>query len=144
VRLTRAFYHLELYSLLFRSLEISQDTITAYQQCQFFLFRLPDWEIEKLLCVRQFLLDSLTSFLDLSEGESFSSYPNRGAPPSITTEISNSRFRKSWDFFSEKAKKLEIQEQWLEDILFGGVGVIREIAQAEKGERGGLLRIYNC
>jgi hypothetical protein len=41
-RLTRAFYHLELYGTLFYDPEIADDVINAQEQSSLFLAKLPD------------------------------------------------------------------------------------------------------
>lgn len=68
-RLARAFYHLELYGGLFYTSDSRQDDITAAEQSGFFLQRLRDWEQEEFLCVRNYLTERLTNYLNRVEDD---------------------------------------------------------------------------
>jgi len=55
-RLTRAFYHLELYGSLFYDPEIADDVITVQEQSSLSLAKLPDWEIEEFVFASIYLI----------------------------------------------------------------------------------------
>jgi hypothetical protein len=142
-RLFRAFYHLELYGLLFYDPETSHDNITARQKTVLFLVRLTDFEVEELRCVRDFLLDQLSSFLNLLESDFISEYQKAGPPEDIKEQILDVRFTPEYDavwyFVGEDGKRAGIQDRWMGDVLLKGARAMQRISEAGKGEREGML-----
>jgi hypothetical protein len=66
-RLARALYHLELYGILFHDPVFTDNIITVEEQSSLFLAKLLDWELEELLCVREYLFDGLSNYLNQVE-----------------------------------------------------------------------------
>ncbi|KAN0096775.1 hypothetical protein V8E51_015580 [Hyaloscypha variabilis] len=105
-RLTRAFYHLELYGTLFYDPEIADDVITAQEQSSLFLAMLPDWEIEEL-----------SGYLDQVEEDFIQDYVEDGPPTDIVKNPYDMRFNHDdeyWYFFSKDGQDARIQNRWME------------------------------
>ncbi|RFU33643.1 hypothetical protein B7463_g2654, partial [Scytalidium lignicola] len=132
-RLSRAFYHLELYGILFYDPENADDVITVEEQSSLFLAKLPDWELEELLCVREYLLDGLSNYLDQVEEDFLQEYINQGPPADIATNRFDMRFNfddEYWCFFSTDGQDAGIQYRWMEGSLTRGLNALQDIFQS--------------
>jgi hypothetical protein len=136
-RLTRAFYHLELYGSLFYDPEITDDVITVQEQSSLFLAKLPDWEIEEFLCVREYLLDSLSGYLDQVEEDFIQDYVEDGPPTDIVKNPYDMRFNHDdeyWYFFSMDGQDARIQNRWMEGSLTRGLKTLQDILESHTAD----------
>ena len=132
-RLTRALYHLELYGILFYDLEFADDVITVEEQASLFLAKLPDWELEEFLCVREYQLDGLSNYLNQVEEDFLQDYINDGPPLGIANSAYDMRFNNDpdyWYFFSMDGETAGIQYRWMEGSLTRGLNALQAILQS--------------
>ncbi|EPE25437.1 hypothetical protein GLAREA_01349 [Glarea lozoyensis ATCC 20868] len=124
-RLFRAFYHMELYGILFEDSETMTDNITAEQQSSLFLTKLSDWEQEEFLCVRQFLFDGFSSHLDRVEEDFTIAYKEDGPPEDVVNCAYDHRFDINYGefyyFFSMDGHSAGVQYAWMEECLLRGL-----------------------
>lgn len=131
-RLARAFYHLELYGGLFYTSDSRQDDITAAEQSGFFLQRLRDWEQEEFLCVRNYLTERLTNYLNRVEDD-FMRRHLEDEPHMIETAGPAKRWNQEDWFFSDDDHG-QLQEEWLEGCLTRGLRTLRVMLTADTSE----------
>ena len=133
-RLARAFYHLELFSsLFFRLYEDDEDYPSVIgRQSHIFLQSLQDWELEELLCVRDYLIERLTEYLNQVE-EDFIQRFLKEEPHIIEPKGPTSRWSNVDWFFSNSAHGA-VQLQWLHGCLSRGLENIRVMLTADSSE----------
>ncbi len=131
-RLARAFYDLELYGGLFYTSDSRQDDITAAEQSGFFLQRLRDWELEEFLCVRNYLTERLTNYLNQVEDD-FMRRHLEDEPHMIETAGPANRWNQEDWFFSDDGHG-QFQEEWLEGCLTRGLRTLRVMLTADTSE----------
>lgn len=132
-RLTRAFYILELYGILFYDPDFDEDTITTSEQSSLFLSKLSDWEVEELFSVREYLFDGLSNFLDELEEDFLQQYIADGSPENIDYYSIDMRFEwdyEDWSFFSSEGQSGGIQDRWMDGCLTRGLHALRGMFQA--------------
>jgi len=132
-RLARSFYHLELYGTLFYDPEIAEDVITVQEQSSLFLAKLLDWELEEFLCIREYLLNCLSSYLDQVEEDFLKDYFENGPPTDIVNNPYDVRFNHGdeyWYFFSMDGQSARIQYRWMEGSLTRGLKTLQEILES--------------
>ncbi|ERF70789.1 hypothetical protein EPUS_08347 [Endocarpon pusillum Z07020] len=131
-RLARAFYHLELYGSLFSRLDAEEDDTSVSEQSCDFLQSLKDWELEELLCVRDYLIERLTEYLNQVEDDFMQGFLE-DEPHIIETAGPDSRWNNVDWFFSDDAHG-QFQEGWLQGCLSRGLEEIRAILTADTSE----------
>jgi hypothetical protein len=133
-RLFRAFYHMELYGILFEDAELMTDNITAEQQSSLFFAKLTDWEQEEFLCVRQFLFDGFSSYLDRAEEDFIAAYEEDGPPEDVASCAFDLRFEVDYHeyyyFFSMDGHSAGVQYAWMEECLLRGLLNWRDVWKA--------------
>ena len=131
-RLARAFYLLELYGGLFYTSDSREDDITVVEQSSLFLQRLRDWELEEFLCIRNYLMERLTGYLNQVEDDFMQDFLEN-VPHIIETKSSSSRWNNDDWFFSDDGRG-QLQEEWLEGCLTRGLSTLRAMLTADTPE----------
>jgi len=131
LRLSRAFYHLELYGLLFRPSHTVRDVTTITVQSANFLGKITEGQLEALLCVRTFLLERLTGFLKKLEEDFMEDFLSLGPHPFHNSR--SSRWENNDWFFAEDIFPL-LQETWRENCLTRGLYALRIMFNASTAE----------
>lgn len=131
LRLSRALYQLELYGLLFCPLHSVRDVATITVQAAKFLGKIPEGQLETLLCVRTFLLERITNFLHQVEEDFMEDFLSLGPHPFHSSPSSR------WDdndwFFAEDMYPL-LQESWRENCLTRGLYALKIMFNASTPE----------
>ncbi|TVY81169.1 hypothetical protein LSUE1_G006288 [Lachnellula suecica] len=131
IRLSRAFYHLELYGLLFSPLPSTQDVSTVTDQSAAFLKSITEGQLESLLCVRLFLVERVTIFLDQVEEDFMEDLVSLGPHP--FHQNLSSRWEDSDWFFAEDMHPV-LQEAWREHCLTRGLSALKPMFNAASAE----------
>lgn len=130
LRLSRAFYLIELHGELFFAGEPYDQRVPAADQARLFLNSFKDWELEEFLCVRKYLISKLRVFLDRVEDRTFADILHDD--PDFTTSISlgNIFFDSDW-FFSDNAHPWGAK-LWLESCVTRGLTAIKSMLEASE------------
>jgi len=94
--------------------------ITVEEQSSLFLARLAEWELAELMCVRGYLLDSLSTYLDQVEEYFLQGYIDDGPPDGMIDKNFDRRWNHEeeyWYFCSNDGQDAMIQERWMEECL---------------------------
>jgi hypothetical protein len=98
IPLSRAFYQLELYGILFHSTD-SRETTGITRRSATFLKKITEGQLEALLCVRTFLIEWLTTFLNQVEEDFMEDF--RNLPPHPFHRAADSRWETDDYFFGD-------------------------------------------
>ncbi|KAI9740239.1 MAG: hypothetical protein M1834_004817 [Cirrosporium novae-zelandiae] len=131
-RLVRAFYRMELYGQIFYTPESPQDEIALEEQSKAFLQRLEDWELEEFLCVRSYLIERLTDYVNQVEDDFMQDFLEHGPHP-IDPGGSQSRWNND-DWFFSRDSRIYFQDGWLEGCLTRGLSTIKAMLAADTSE----------
>jgi len=131
LRLSQAFYHLELYGLLFCPLHSARDVATITVQSAKFLGKITKGQLEAFLCVRNFLLERLTNFLGQVEEDFMEDFLSLGPHPFHISP--SSRWESNDWFFAEDMYPL-LQESWRENCLTRGLCALEIMFNASTAE----------
>lgn len=118
-RIARAFYIIDLYGNLFSTPKDAVDDITAVEQWTLFLERLRNWELEEFLCIRTYLTEKLTDFLNQVEDDFMQALQEDNLHVIEPCNTTNRWENDDW-FFSENGHAQD-QELWLRSCLTRGL-----------------------
>ncbi len=135
-RLTRAFYHLELYAYLFydhNARNVQTILSIKFERARTFLESLRDFELEELLCVRSYMLERMIDCLNKFEDDFMKAYlknkpciiwPSRDASWSDVAQL-------NWriDLFADDNL---LQGRWMESCLAQGLESLSAMFSADK------------
>ena len=131
-RLARAFYNLDLYSNLFYDLDNVRWRVyfdAGLKRAVIFLQSLRDWELEELLCVRSYMIERLTDFLNKFEDDFMKAYL-KDRPHIIwpSLHVANlPRFYQNIHLFDRNM----MQDPWIESGLTRGLESLSAIFSAD-------------
>lgn len=131
-RLARAFYLMELFGHLFYRPTSPEDEITSAEQSTLFLQCLRDWELEEFLCVRSYLKEKLTNYLNQVEDDLMQEFLEDG-PCILEPNNYNDRWEEEDFFFSDVAHN-SLQDIWIENCLTRGLRTLKAMFTAEAPE----------
>jgi hypothetical protein len=126
-RLSLAFYHLELYGLVFTPKYKWQPAGVGPFSTQY-LGNMVEGQMEALLCVRAFFLEQVEEYFNQTEEDSLEDYRRLGPHPFQCDE----RIGNDWPLIHDKSP--EYQELWREDYLTHGLFALKTMCDASSAE----------
>lgn len=131
-RIARALYRLELCSHILSKPDRRGDVVAVAEQLSILLQSPSEWELEEILCVRNYLLERLNKFVSQIEDDFMQNFLED--EPHI---IEPSRLDNRWndeDFFFSYDAHGPMQEEWLETCLERDLGTLRVMLTADTSE----------
>ena len=124
-RLTRAFYHLELYAYLFYDIDVRNISSSRLKRARDFLESLRNFELEELLCVRSYMIERMIDFLNKFEDDFMKSYL-KNKPRILWSHVPGLN-RRVYLFDDDS----HLRDVWMESCLARGLESLSEMFYAD-------------